>query len=76
MKLSREKYIIQKEYIRIWIDSKSEQTPISMISQITLATGCPIILVCQYIGELRGFTPELEAQMQRLMDFYHIEGIE
>jgi hypothetical protein len=42
------------------------------IGSVAVATGVPIIVVAQYLGEIYGFTPQLDSFMDRLKHFYKI----
>lgn len=59
------------EYIQNWL----KREPEANISEISLATGVPVIAVCHFVGEIKGFTPELLGVIERLMKFYGITEV-
>lgn len=75
MNMSKTKYKVVKVFIEDWILSHPDKDPFKEISELSLATYCPIVIVCYFIGEIRGFTPEIKETLQRLKDFYQIEEI-
>lgn len=75
MKLERAKYLLVRADIERWILARPDEDPVKMVSHLALATSCPIIIVCQFVGELHGFTPELQRIMNLLMEFYQIDSI-
>ena len=66
---------INKDYFKAWVERFPDKNPIELIGEMSAATFVPIIAVCYFIGELKGFTPELDAKIKRLMKFYHIDNI-
>lgn len=73
--LEKEKYNLQREYIRNWITTKPDNDIREDISMIAIVTYCPIIVVMEFVMEIKGFTPELMAIQERLMKFYHIDKV-
>ena len=73
--ISREKYISQLPAVHRFLTLYPTTNPLELASVIAVATGCPIIIVCQYIGELSGFTPELVSKMERLCLFYNVAEV-
>lgn len=52
-------------------DMDNEQM-LLFIGNLAIITGVPIIVVCSYIGEIYGRTPELEVRQRDLMYFYGV----
>jgi len=50
----------------------SYKEKVEHIGPIAVATMVPILVVCQYMGEIYGFTPELEDKMDKLKYFYKV----
>ncbi len=65
----------QKDWIKSMLDTKHQDDRYEQIGILAICAPCPVIAVCYYIGELYGFTPELDQKIQRLVDFYHIEKV-
>lgn len=68
-------YIIQKPYIKLWLDGKPDWKYEDEVGPLALATGCPIILVSHYIGQLYGYTEEINNKIKRDMLFYNVETV-
>jgi hypothetical protein len=63
------------EYIKTWLANKPDSPIKELVSEIALATGVPVIAVSHFIGEIKGFTPELLASIERLKKFYGITEV-
>lgn len=66
---------VNKDFFKVWLDRFPDKNPIDFIGEMSASTFVPIICVAYYVGELKGFTPELQAFIKRLMEFYHIDSI-
>lgn len=75
MKLSKEKYSVQREPVRLWLKNKPKADLLKEISYIAISTNVPIIIVVEYVMEIVGRTEELLSTQKRLMEFYHIDEI-
>jgi hypothetical protein len=75
MILDSKKYLIQKTYIKNWIDTKPEIKLVDHIGDIALASGLHIVLVAHFMIELYGENEELLSKKKRFMEFYGIEGV-
>lgn len=75
MTISRGKYIRVKEDIRRWITNRPDSDPVKDLSELALYTSCHIVIVCQFIQELQGDSPELTRIKTLLMNFYDISEI-
>jgi hypothetical protein len=76
MKLIKNKYIVQKEFIRKWLENNKNPDMIDTIGNIAMATNCPIIVVCEFVKELTGPNADLDAFQLRLMEFYGVTHVE
>jgi hypothetical protein len=47
-----------------------------LISDTGISTGIPLYVICQFLGEIYGFTDFLRDKMKRLSDFYGYGEIE
>lgn len=75
MVLYKEKYAVQRKPIKLWIDNRPDKNPVELISEMAVHTGCPIIVVCYFLGELVGFTPELQSKIESLKKFYGVTEV-
>lgn len=75
MTLDLNDFRIQVPYIKSWLDNKPGWKLHEEIGSLALATGVPIVAVGHYIGELYGFTPELNTKIKRDMEFYQVTTI-
>ncbi len=57
------------------IEKILESRPEISISELTLATNIPIIAICHFYGELKGFNTALLEQIERLKKFYNIKEV-
>jgi hypothetical protein len=62
-----------KPVIKEWIDYKGRDKHTE--SMLSISTGCPIVVVCYFIGELYGFDTELINRINRLEKFYKVDKI-
>jgi hypothetical protein len=46
-----------------------------LLGRIAVATSCPIIAVGYYVGELYGFSDELNEKLRKLEEFYRIDSV-
>lgn len=58
-----------------WIEVKGMEDLEQALSEIAISTGCPVIAVCHFIGELYGWTPELTTSLERKMTFYRYQKV-
>lgn len=75
MKLDAEKYRINIPLIKLLLERKEPHEIVPYIGAIAVATDVPILVVCHYIGEIYGFSGELLALIERLKDFYQVDGV-
>ncbi len=57
------------------LQDKTEKEIAEYIGMIAVATAVPIIVVCCFIGEIKGFTPTLLARIDSLKTFYSVDKV-
>lgn len=75
MTIDLNKYRVNIPVIKAWIKQKHGQNPIDFASELAVATNVPIIVVFHYIGEIIGFSDELNDKIEKLKKFYGITKI-
>ena len=75
MTISKAKYQISREPIKLWLETKPYTDIDREISHMALYTGAPVIIVIEYVMEVLGRTEELLAKQRKLMDFYHVSAV-
>ena len=75
MTLDLDKYRSRKDSIKFILDQRTPESRLDQISEASVATGCHIVCVCYFCGELYGFTPELMSLIGRLCKFYKISRV-
>lgn len=73
--LYKAKYEFQKEIIQTIITRNPGRTISDIAGIASLATGVHILIVCQFLGELTSFTPELIKTININKIFYKIDNI-
>lgn len=58
------------------LKEKTPEERVEAIGKLAIITGVPIVIVAVYIGELYGFTEQLNGKLVQLKAFYHIDDIE
>ena len=61
--------------IKAFLDRKSEDQRFSYIGEAAIVTGCHIIAVCHYYGEVYGYSKELVEMLGKLMLFYKVTDV-
>lgn len=54
---------------------KTAKEQLEMIGKLSVITGVPIIVVAYYMGELYGFSADLDSMIDRLKKFYTIKEV-
>lgn len=75
MVLDCDSYRVNVAQIQTLTAEKSDKERLEMIGSLAVITGVPIIIVTCYLGELYGFSPEIDAKIKRLMSFYTITEV-
>lgn len=75
MTLDADNYRINIPVIAHLTKELSESNRLEFISNLSIITGVPIIVVCSYIGEIYGRSQELINRQKKLMDFYHVTEV-
>lgn len=65
---------IIKPQIKQFCDAKIGD-PITHLSELALYTCCPIVIVAHLLGELYGYTPQLDEKIKELVKFYGPEEV-
>jgi hypothetical protein len=73
--LNCDSYRVNVPDIEALSQKKTPEERIKQIGTLAVITGVPIIVVCHYLGELWGYTPELTARIEKLMEFYKVDGV-
>lgn len=76
MKLSISKYAVNRKTVADWFITRPNPNLPKEASNLALATGCPIIIVVEYMMDHFGRTEELLALQKKLCDWYKDEVIE
>lgn len=58
--------------IKRFIQSKKGKTGLELLSDITIYTGVHIVICCHLIGEIEGYTPELERAIAVHTKYYNV----
>lgn len=75
MVLDADKYRVNVKPIKELTIDQTPEERIKFLSMLAVSTGVPIIIVACYVGELYGFSPELNAYIERLKNFYTIKEV-
>lgn len=75
MTLDADHYRVNIPSIKLILEDKTPVERAEFIGNIAVITGVPIIIVACYVGEIYGFTSELDQMIQRLMSFYTIKEV-
>jgi len=75
MKLDADAYRVNIPSIRLMTEDKTPAERLEYIGNLAVATGVPIIIVLTYIGELYGFSPEIDAKLETLKAFYTVKEV-
>jgi len=76
MTLDADNYRVNIPAIQQMLANKtSEKERFEMIGTISVALGVPVIIVCNYYGELYGFSEQLHEMIERLKKFYGVTEV-
>jgi len=75
MKLSKSRYQINRAAVKAWFITKPDADLCKEASAIAMATGCPIIIIVEYMMEEFGRTQALIDKQNYLMKFYNAEVV-
>jgi hypothetical protein len=73
--LDADTYRINFNNIAHLTKDKTPSERIDFIGELAVITGVPIIITCVYLGELYGFSEQLESKIQLLKTFYGIDEV-
>ena len=68
-------YTVHLKTIKGMLENRVYTTPREIVSEMALATQCPVIVVLHYVAHLTSMTPELEESIKRVKEFYQIKEI-
>ena len=75
MQVNLHTYVAIKKQIPFFLN-KYQGREISYVANlICLATGVPVVVIYYYIGEIIGFTPEINKGIELLKEFYGYKKI-
>lgn len=66
---------VNKPAIASIVRHRKDSKPYEMIGELAVATNVPIIAVAHYVGELFGFTKELDERIASWMQFYQVTEV-
>lgn len=75
MKLDANAYRLNVPHIKMWRERLPDEPQNDAIGAMAVAYSVPIIVLCHYIGELEGYTPDLKSFISRLMNFYGVTSV-
>lgn len=75
MTIDLDRYRASCGIIKTFLDRKPPDQRFNYIGEASIITGCHIIAVCHYYGELYGYTQELVEMTGRLMLFYKVDKV-
>lgn len=58
-----------------WLDANKDKPILDQIPKISLATNCPLVVVSHLVGEVSGYTAELNTYIDRLTKYYHVDSV-
>jgi hypothetical protein len=70
MRLDLDTYAVNRKPIQGWYRSHSDQDIRSVIANWAISTHCPCIILCFFMAEDIGYTPELLQMIDSLSRFY------
>jgi hypothetical protein len=75
MKLNADNYRINVPFVKSLTQDLTIEKRLTYVSNVAVATGVPIIVICCYVGELYGFSNELIDLISSLMKFYVVDEV-
>jgi hypothetical protein len=68
-------YRINFEYVKNALETKKHPDLGRQLSELSLTTSCPIIVIYYFAGEILGFNDEINKSIESLKKFYRIEEV-
>ncbi len=75
MKVELGKYRLNHKFVRQQIESRGTHQLSDMLNEIAVSIHCPVIVIYYYAGEIIGFTPEINRNIELLKKFYQITEV-
>jgi len=75
MVLDANSYRVNTATIRLLTEDKSPKERLNYAGNISIVTNVPIIVVVCYLGEMYGFSDELNEKLASLMSFYTVTEV-
>jgi len=75
MKLNADSYRINIPFVKLLTQDLTPEKRLTYVSNVAVATGVPIIIICCYVGELYGFSISLVNLIHSLMKFYVVDEV-
>lgn len=75
MKLDLNKYAINRKFIQKWYESHPDEDISAMVTIQGISIHCPIIVLCFFLTETIGFTPELTRLIDLFIAYYGYKEI-
>lgn len=72
MKIEIEQYRVQRPVIAEWLRRRPDVDLVQEIAEIAISTNCPVIIVAEYIMEIKGRTEALVEAQNSFMRFYGV----
>lgn len=73
--LDADKYRINVKDVITFTQDKNHKDRMEFMGMLAVATNVPIIIVATFVGELYGFTPDLNSFIDELKLFYSIDKV-
>lgn len=70
MKLNLNEYRVNKRALELQLERYPLRDILITTSEFSVISHCPILALLYFLGELRGFTPEVEAEIAAMTKFY------
>lgn len=75
MKLDLNRYTASLPIVKRVVELNPNMSSSDLISQVSIATGCPVVVSGYFIAEARGMDEELEQKIKDLISFYKYDSI-
>lgn len=72
--LDKYRHVVKPQVV-VWRETRPDEPQQEAIRLLALSTGCPIMVVAHYIGEIEGYSQSLLDYIKTLDNFYKPEQI-
>ncbi len=69
----KKSYLHHTERITSFLNRNKDKDPASLVGLIAYFTGCPIIVVCQLVQDIKGESSSLSDTIHYIVNYYHYE---